>query len=84
MTKFGFSILNVLYTSDIDTRLKAMTINQILELIPPKERKSYVTVWTHLQNMIEQGYVQNGFMNGQAATYYITETGKMHYRGCEC
>ena len=76
MTKFDLEILLVLNDNNVDTASKAFSINQILELIPDKQRKSYSTTYRHLQNMVTQGYIKCGFSDGMASTYYIEEIGK--------
>ena len=76
MTKFGLAILRVLNDNDVDTDSKALSINQILELIPENQQKSYSTTYRHLQSMVTQGYIKCGFSDGMASTYFIVETGK--------
>lgn len=76
MTKFGLTILMVLNDKDIDTSSKALSIGQILSLIPEKYRKSYSTTYRHLNRMTKQGYIKCGLFDGLASTYYITGIGK--------
>lgn len=76
MTRFDLTILSVLYDSKIDTSAKALSIGQILSLIPEKYRKSYSTIYRHLCNMTQYGYVNCGLSDGLASTYYISENGK--------
>lgn len=76
MTKFSLKILMVLSDNDIDSSSKALSISQILSIMQEKERKSYSTIYRHLCNMAQQGYVKCGFVDGLASTYFITETGR--------
>lgn len=76
MTKFGLAILVMLNDNDVDSSSKALSISQILELISEKQRKSYSTTYRHLQNMVTQGYIKCGLVDGLASTYLITDTGK--------
>jgi DNA-binding PadR family transcriptional regulator len=75
MTKFDYEILMLLNEKNVDNPLKAVNISQILEDISVAKRKSYSTVYRHLQNMTKQGYVRCGFVDGLASTYYIDESG---------
>lgn len=75
MTKFDYEILMLLNEKNVDNPLKAVNISQILEDISVAKRKSYSTVYRHLQNMTKQGYVRCGFVDGLASTYYIDERG---------
>lgn len=76
MTKFDLTILSVLYDNGIDTASKAISIGQILSLIPCKHRKSYSTTYRHLNNIVQQNYAKYGLIDGLASTYFISETGK--------
>ncbi len=76
MTKFSLEILMVLNDNNVDSSLKALSVNQILSLMKEKQRKSYSTTYRHLCNMAQQGYVQYGLVDGLASTYYITGSGK--------
>lgn len=77
MTKFSLAILNVLNDSDAQTPSKALCISQILTLMAEKQRKSYSTVYRHLNNMAQLGYVKCGLFDGLASTYLITASGKL-------
>ncbi len=78
MTKFDYEILMLLNEKNVDNPLKAVNISQILEDISVAKRKSYSTVYRHLQNMTKQGYVRCGFVDGLASTYYIDERGILY------
>lgn len=80
MKRLDFAILSVLYDNEIETSSKALSIGQILSLMHEKYRKSYSTIYRHLCNMAEQGYVDCGLSDGLASTYYITESGKAFCR----
>lgn len=79
MTKVSLAILKVLSDNEIQTSSKALSVSQIILLIDEKNKKSYSTIYRHLCNMTEQGYVKCGLFDGLASTYYITETGKLFY-----
>lgn len=78
MTKVSLAILKVLYDSEIDTSSKALSVNHIIFLMD-KRKRSYSTIYRHLSNMTEKGYVKCGFCDALAFTYFITETGKLFY-----
>lgn len=73
MTKVSLTILKVLNDNEIETSSKALSVGQIISLTDEKMRKSYSTIYRHLCNMAEQGYVKCGLSDGLASTYYITE-----------
>ena len=79
MTKVGLTILQVLNDNEIETSSKALSVGQIISLTDEKQRKSYSTIYRHLCNMAEQGYVKCGLCDALASTYYITESGKLFY-----
>ena len=76
MTKFSLVILSRLNEFNVESASKSLSISQILDLIPEKQRKSYSTVYRHLSNVVSQGYAKCGLDDGLASTYYITENGK--------
>lgn len=76
MSKFGLAILTVLNNNEIVTVMDAASISQILDLLPECQRKSYSTTYRHLQNMVTQGYIKCGLIDGLASTYFITDFGK--------
>ena len=77
MTKFSLAILMVLNNNGAETPSKALSIPQILSLMDEKERKAYSTVYRHLGNMKQLGYVKCGLPDKDAVTYLITESGKL-------
>lgn len=78
MTKFDYEILMLLNEKNVDNPLKAINISQILEDISVAKRKSYSTVYRHLQEMTKRGYVKCGLVDGLASTYYIDALGKAY------
>lgn len=76
MTKFSLAILEVLSNEDITVASKSMSIPQIIERIPEKQRKSYSTTYRHLLNMVEKGYVKIGLDDGAASTYWLDKPGE--------
>ena len=78
MTKVSLTILQVLNDNEIETSSKALSVGQIISLTDEKQRKSYSTIYRHLCNMAEQGYVKCGLVDGLASTYFITETGQIY------
>lgn len=79
ITKVSLTILKVLNDNEIETSSKALSVGQIISLTDEKMRKSYSTIYRHLCNMAEQGYVKCGLCDALASTYYITESGKLFY-----
>lgn len=76
MTKFGLAILTGLNNNEVIAVMSAKSISQILDLLPECQRKSYSTTYRHLQNMVTQGYIKCGLIDGLASTYFITDIGK--------
>lgn len=76
MTKFSLTILMVLNDNEVDSLSKALSITEILSLVNEKKRKSYSTTYRHLCNMVKQGYVKCGLVDGLASTYFITGAGQ--------
>lgn len=79
MTKVSLAILKVLNDNDIQSSSKALSVSRIIQTIDKNNKKSYSTIYRHLCNMEEKGYVKYGLCDGLASTYYITETGKLFY-----
>lgn len=79
MTKVSLAILGVLCDNKIETSSKALSVNQIILLMDKRGKKSYSTIYRHLGNMTEQGYVKCGLCDALAFTYFITESGKLFY-----
>ncbi|MCC8051547.1 MAG: hypothetical protein LUI14_05870 [Lachnospiraceae bacterium] len=76
MTKYGVTILSVLQEENAEKPSTSMTIPQMMERMPREKRKSYPTIYRHLLEMADLGYVKPGLDDGAAATYYITPNGK--------
>lgn len=79
MTKFSLAILKVLNDNDVGSSGKALSISQILALMPESQRKSYSTMYRHLSNMVHSGYVKCGLDDWLASTYFITKAGQGFY-----
>lgn len=79
MTKFALEILDVLITNEATTAMQSMSVRQIYDAMSEKKRKSYSTIYRHLLNLTEKGYVDNALDDGLSSTYIITSTGKQLY-----
>ena len=77
MTKFSLEILMVLNDNYVTSSSMALSMSQILSLMDEKKRKSYSTIYRHLCNMVQLGYVKCGLVDGLASTYFITQTGQL-------
>lgn len=77
MTKFSLEILMVLNDNYVTSSSMALSVSQILSLMDEKKRKSYSTIYRHLCNMVQLGYVKCGLVDGLASTYFITQTGQL-------
>ena len=76
MTKVGLEILDVLISNEATTAMQSMSVRQIYDAMSEKKRKSYSTIYRHLLNLTEKGYVDNALDDGLSSTYIITSTGK--------
>lgn len=76
MTKVGLEILDVLISNEATTAIRSMSVRQIYDAMSEKRRKSYSTIYRHLLNLTEKGYVDNALDDGLSSTYIITSTGK--------
>ena len=76
MTKFALEILDVLITNEATTSMQSMSVRQLYDAMPEQRRKSYSTIYRHLINLTEKGYVDNALDDGLSSTYIITSTGK--------
>lgn len=76
MTKVGLEILDVLISNEATTSMQSMSIRQLYDAMPEQRRKSYSTIYRHLLNLTEKGYVDNALDDGLSSTYIITSTGK--------
>lgn len=76
MTKVSLEILDVLITHKATTAMRSMSVRQIYDAMPEQRRKSYSTIYRHLLNLTEKGYVENALDDGLSSTYIITSTGK--------
>lgn len=76
MTKVSLEILDVLISNEATTAMRSMSVRQIYDAMSEKRRKSYSTIYRHLLNLTEKGYVDNALDDGLSSTYIITSTGK--------
>lgn len=76
MTKVSLEILDVLISNEATTAMQSMSVRQIYDAMSEKKRKSYSTIYRHLLNLTEKGYVDNALDDGLSSTYIITSTGK--------
>ena len=76
MTKVSLEILDVLISNEATTAMRSMSVRQIYDAMSEKKRKSYSTIYRHLLNLTEKGYVDNALDDGLSSTYIITSTGK--------
>ena len=71
MDKLDYAILNVLQEQQANTRLRAITLNEIVEEISINEK----TLARRINNIVLLGNISKGFKAGKAFTYYITQEG---------
>lgn len=76
MNKTALKILEALLSNSIDSPSVAVNINELLELMPEKQRRCYTTIYRNLQLLVELKYVQSGFPDALSVTYYLTANGK--------
>ena len=76
MTKVSLEILDVLISNEATKAMRSMSVRQIYDAMSEKRRKSYSTIYRHLLNLTEKGYVDNALDDGLSSTYIITSTGK--------
>ena len=68
--------IEVLYCLFINDNLSQLNSYKITEIINHTELNSaYYTYVNRLKKLISIGYVDNGFKDGNAKTYYITKEG---------
>ncbi len=72
MDKLDYAVLNVLNEQEANSKLKAISIADILEELSVNEK----TLARRIKAINEQGYIEQGLKVGKAYTYYITESGK--------
>lgn len=76
MNKTALKILETLLNNSIDSPSVAININELLELMPEKQRRCYTTIYRNLQLLVVLKYVQLGYPDALSTTYFITECGK--------
>lgn len=71
MDKLDYAILNLLQEQQANSKLKAITIAEILEEISINEK----TLARRIKKVVQSGNIAEGFKVGKAFTYYITHEG---------
>ena len=71
MNKNDIKFLYCLYKNECTSELKSFTIKKIQENVGLSN--THVRYTKKL--MLVEGYINNGFQDGNASTYYITQTG---------
>lgn len=80
MKKFDLILLTVFNEHKVINISGALSVSQLLDLLPSDEkRKSYSTVYRHLQTLQRIGYIQCGLIDGLASTWYLTSLGQRMY-----
>lgn len=72
MDKLDYAVLNILIEQGANSKLKAISIADILEELSVNEK----TLARRIKAINEQGYIELGLKAGKAYTYYITDSGK--------
>ena len=71
MDKLDYAILNLLQEQQATSKLKAITIHEILEEMSINEK----TLARRIKKIVESGNAAEGFKVGRAFSYYITLEG---------
>lgn len=74
MTKKDFAILHVLINNECFTEMYSMTIKEFQLDMKPS------TIKRKILDLVQEGYIKNGLMDGKAKTYYISEKGVKIYK----
>ena len=74
MNRLGFLILSVLERSEADSKAAAMTVIELSE----EEDFGYKpnTFFKKCTELEAEGYIAQGYKEGKAKTFYITDRGK--------
>jgi len=72
-------ILKQMILTGRDSPDKAITINELITLLPEQTKKSYTTTWRHIQKLIKKGYVTYGYQDGLSDMFYLTQEGKRFF-----
>jgi len=68
--------MQALNESGRDSPRSSITISATKDILPEHTRKSHITTSRHMDRLVTEGYLNRGFTDGLAATYYISDQGK--------
>nr|DAH73359.1 MAG TPA: endonuclease-like protein [Caudoviricetes sp.] len=71
--KFDIEILYCLFVNDCISQLKSFKVNEIINNTDLKS--AYYTYVNRLKKLISKEYIDYGFKDGNAKTYFITKEG---------
>ncbi|HAU85067.1 MAG TPA: hypothetical protein DCW90_06090 [Lachnospiraceae bacterium] len=71
MTKNDMHILDAIRTCKAENALRGVPVSSLV----PKTNLSHTKIRSSMKTLIAAGYVEEGFMQKNARTYYITESG---------
>ncbi len=71
MDKLDYAILNVLQENQCFRKIQAITRNDIIKVLEVKK----VTLHRRLNQLLMDGFINNGIQEGREHTYYITDVG---------
>ena len=71
--KFDIEVLYCLFINDNLSQLKSYKVTEIIE--HTELNSAYYTYVNRLKKLMAIGYIENGFKDGNAKTYYITKEG---------
>lgn len=79
MKLLELKILKQMISTGRDSPDRAITINELITLLPDQVKRSYTTTWRHIQKLIEKGYVTYGYKDGLSDMFYLTQAGKQFF-----
>lgn len=75
-------LMQTLETNEANNAAFGLTITEIMEsMVNVGYTKTRMTVYRHLQLLVEHGYVAKGVMSDHADTFYILENGHKFLKG---
>lgn len=72
LNKYDYKLLNVIRDKKAYGKLKALSINELIELSNLSEAR----VRIGKDRLLAMGYIEEGLKDGKAKTFYMTQLGK--------
>lgn len=80
MKLLEFKILKLMISGGRDSPDTAISINELIEILPERIKKSYTTTWRHVHKLVDKGYLTCGaIVDGNSDMFYLTENGKQFF-----